>query len=244
MILEKFIDKAEHYSHSKFALFSFFGFPNTKLDAYLDSIKSKIPEENYSKIQEIQNSEPVYGIGKIRGVFDEKKNADDFAANMIYTTECDESIYTVKIGYPFLVASKGFSSQVENVDINEKLTEHQQKNVKKQKHEIEKIKEKEESLKTSSEKDSTDKNDLDNYIMNRVKLAHLRHTVEKTNRQIEEYQVNILKCKAWLRESQQQNPTFLQEYLDRYLEARKEANIPNDSSDTVRFLTLMKDPID
>lgn len=243
MILDKYVDNCNHSSHSKFALFSYFGFPNSKLYAYLVSIKNKLSKEIFSNIEKINSQEPVYGIGKIRGVFDLEKDAEEFAENLIRETECDESIYRVKVGYPFFIAEKGYSQDVKNIDINEKLEEHEKKKKQKQKKDIQTIKEKETQLKINEEKDLSDINDLENYITYRVKLAHLKFTIEKTEKSLQEYYSSLEKCKDWLLKSQSENPSFSKEYLERYLEARREANIEDSSENSKKFIEFMSESL-
>jgi hypothetical protein len=162
---------------------------------------------------------------------------------LIHVTECDESIYIIKIGYPFFIAEKGYSQDVKNIDINKKIEEHEEKKKIKQKKNLQSIKEKEKQLKTNTEKDVTDKNDLENYITHRVKLAHLKFTIEKTENSLKEYYKNLQNCKVWLLKSQKDNPSFEDEYLERYLEARREANIEDSSENSKKFIAFMKESL-
>jgi hypothetical protein len=100
------------------------------------------------------------------------------------------------------------------------------------------IKEREEELK----KDVKEPDPEDEYITTRVKLATLKFTFEEHIKKARECNELRKKCETDLLDLYDKNPEYEERYMERYLEGRKKANIPDDA-EMPGFMAYMKDPL-
>lgn len=195
----------------------------------------------FSFIKSKDETDGVFGVGKIRGAFYTQDEADARAEELIRDTDSVNSIYTCKIGFPFPLVVKGFSDDVKEVDIRAKVEDTISLNVREkrkedQKH-IDALKEREENLKRDVAKTAED--DEETYIEQRAKLAHLKYAIEQHRIQGEECEQLKNKVVKYLREHSEYEKT----YLERYKSGRRAANIPEDT-DVTGFMKFMGDDIE
>jgi hypothetical protein len=247
-IQSRYCDKID-YQQPRFSLFSFIPYPDKELQSLLVTLKEQpdLPEETKATIEKIETRKPpILGVGKIRGAFYTLDEANKKAENIIQDSDSTNSIFTCMIGVPFPLVAEGYSNDTHTVNIEKETEDAIAQNVRekrrKEQKEIEEIKRREEALKDDVKKDPTLSSE-ENYITHRLKLAHLRSNLAAHNIKIKECQDLKEKCISWLLEQQKDHPEYEDNYVDRYMKARKEANIPDDHAPE-GFMKYLRDPIE
>jgi hypothetical protein len=82
------------------------------------------------------------------------------------------------------------------------------------------------------------------YTVLRVKKAQLVWTYDKTLKQLEEMKRNIISTRDKIAEHEKTNPNFGKEYFDRYMQARRDAGIPDEQNTEENFIKYMIEDID
>lgn len=186
-----------------------------------------------------------YGVAKIRSqAFHTVEEAHEKAKQIIKDVDSTNSIFTCRVGHPFPLVETGHAQTTDEIDVyGSKIEKAIAENVKEkrttQRQEMKEIKEREAALRNdvSHEMDPEEK-----YVEQRVKLAHIRYALEEHKRKEQECRELENTCKKWLVKQKKKHPTYEQTYFDRYLEARKQAGIPDDA-EMSGFMKFMKDPI-
>lgn len=183
-----------------------------------------------------------YGFAKIRGVFNTIEEADAQAEDIIRNVDSCNSIFTCHVGRPVPMCVKGNSASLNEIDLQSKTEDTIAKNVREKrqqdKKEIEALKEREDLLR----KDVSEPNPEDEYITTRVKLATLKFTIEEHQKKVKECEELKKKCEIDLLKLYRCHPEYEERYMERYLEGRKKANIPDDA-EMPGFMGYMKDPL-
>lgn len=246
----KFCDKLD-YSQPRYALFSFIDKKEQNLALFLDKVKkhddyNALPGSIVHLIQDEENKEPsIAGVGKIRGVFYTEQEAAEKAEEIIRFQDSANSIFTCRIGVPFPLVPKGYAQEVEEVNLQEETENTIKLNVrekrKKEEREIQEIKRREEELRADVEKTQEERIE-DTYISQRVKLAQLRSQIEAHKQKLMECTAFEETCIKWLLKTKESNPEFEKCYIEKYMNARKQSNIPTDY--TSGLMKFLQDPIE
>jgi hypothetical protein len=212
----------------KFALFSYI--ENTQMEDFINSIKSTLTDEQRERLISLQSTQ-CKGVAKIRGAYMTQQEAEVRAEEIVRYVDSSNSIFTCIIGVPFPLVSKGMSEELNEVDLKNQTESTIAKNVRnqrlKEQKEIEEIKQREDELMRNAEKDPN-ADDQDNYIAQRVKLAHLRYSIEQHVKRHSECIENEKQCVKWLLDMKSRKPEFEETYMEKYLAGRKSAHIPDD----------------
>ncbi len=185
-----------------------------------------------------------FGFAKIRGCYTTPDAAKDRAQDIIRDVDSTNSIFTCKVGLPIPVCStRGDYEEVDEVDIRKKTEQTISDNVRAKRvqdqKEMDEIRDREEALKADV---SAGPDPQEDYITNRVKLANLKFVIAEHKKKREECEELLDKCISWLKEAKAENPEFEEQYMDRYMESRRKANIPDDAS-MGGFMDYMQDPL-
>jgi hypothetical protein len=241
----KFIDPPKAGEH-RFALFSYIELPDHEMSNFLDEIKTTLTKQQLEKLDELQSRKQIIkGVGKIRGSFFSELEAEKRAKDLIKDVDSTNSIFTCIIGTPFPLVTEGFSEKLNEVDL-QKQTEHtisqnvREKRRKEQK-EMNELKAKQEELMEDVTMDASAKGE-ENYVTNRVKLAALKNEIESHEKKIKECTNLKNNCIELLLDLKSKNPEYEETYMEKYIAARKNANIPDDDNDE-GLMKFMRDPI-
>lgn len=224
--IKSFIDPPIHLQY--IALFSFIPAPGSK------------PRED-----------GIYGIGKIRGVFPTMTEANKHAEYLVKHHDPLNTIYHVYCGRPFPITNvkDKFSKEVQEVQVEEinkmeKILNDDNENKKNEEDKIIKeIKAREEKLIKQSIDETLLDTQLDKYITLRVKYAQLIWTYKNSvNRLNNEVKPAINKTKIDITKMENEDNTYKENYLQKYLEARKTAHLDNNTEDN--FIKYMIEDID
>ena len=180
----------------------------------------------------------IYGMIKVRGNYETEEEADDRAELLIRTVDSYHKIFTAFVGKPFpATTSSRWSADTNEIDIKKKVTEVISKDIKRQrmeeKKEIEDIKEREKKLMEDVEKDF---DPYDRYIELRVKKAQLVWTYLETQKKMDEMRDSIIKTREEIGELDEEHPSFLGTYRDKYMDARREAGLKDDDASFLSYL--------
>ena len=173
------------------------------------------------------DSKGIYGFAKIRGVFSSNEEAVQRTAHIIKNTDSYHIIQQCYVGRPFpLTLDPRYSAEKSEIDIRKDATETISESVKKRREEdkknVEDIQQREKNLlEDVKHEESKD----DRYTTLRVKKAQLVWTYEESRKKMEEMKKNIIKAREEIVALEAENPVYRQEYLERYMKARRDAGI-------------------
>ena len=178
------------------------------------------------------NENGVYGFAKLRGNFATEIEASERAEFLIKNTDSYNTIYHSYVGRPFpITSSSKFSAETSEVDIRKETTKTISENIRQKKRdeekEIREIKEKEERLLEETRKGELDP--YDNYITLKVKKAQITFTYLEHQKKMAELKNIIIKTRESLVEMDEEYPEFQKSYFEKYMKAREDAGIKEDS---------------
>jgi len=230
-INRRFVDPIQR-SEPQFALFSYIRKTDLELESFFESIHPTLSPEHKLLMEQLKNrKELIHGVGKIRGAFYTLSEAEARAEEIIRQVDSSNSVFTCKIGVPFPLVVEGFAEETSTVDLQNEVESTLADNIKqkrnKERREMEEIKEREAALRADVAKDPS-LDDLENYITNRVKLAHLRYAIDQHNIKREEALGFEKDCINFLLELEAKNPLFETQYIERYESGRKAAKVSDD----------------
>lgn len=181
------------------------------------------------------NDKGVYGFAKLRGNFASEAEANTHAENLIRNVDSYHQIYHTYVGRPFpITSSSDFSKEVSTVELQRQVAESYGEDVKKKREkeqkDIEEIQNREKALleDVKKEEEPTD----DRYTTLRVKKAQLIWTYSETSKKLKQMVNLIAKARYEIEQLEIANPDLKTNYYNKYVEARKAANLPVDK-DTV-----------
>lgn len=230
----------------KYALFSFIKSPDYEMKNFLQKIEGTLSAEHQKELNTLNNRKNViHGVGKIRGAYFTEEEANTSARKIVQNVDSSNSIFTCVIGSPFALVNEGMSEEVAKIDVKNLVEQTIAENIRLKR--IQEQKEKEEILARQDALKSTIKKDpvlteLENYITARVKLAHLRYSIDKHKTERELALKNEKTCIDFLLELESRNKTFDKDFLDYYLAGRKAAGV-SDNYAFEGFLKYFADPL-
>ena len=181
----------------------------------------------------------VYGMLKVRGTYASEEEAMLRAEWLIRTTDSYHSIFNTYVGRPFPLSNgKKFVTDTTEVDIKKKVVEETSVDVRKKRDEerqaMTEIQEREKELMADVEKTEDDPYDVYTELM--VKKAQLSWTYHQTLGKMEEMKKNIIKAREEIVKLNSQNDDYHRQYMDRYMEARKKAGLPNTDESFIKYM--------
>jgi hypothetical protein len=179
------------------------------------------------------DADGVFGMSKVRGVFQTAQEANDRAEWLIRNVDQNANILTTYVGrpYPICLDTKEYIEETNNVDLQTKINttlkaDAQEKREKDMKA-MNEIKEREKEL-VNDTSEGTSESPLDIYIMNRAKRAHLIHTFKEYQSKLETIKKALYLCDNAIKETECDE--FKKDYMERYHAARKEVGCPGEES--------------
>ena len=190
----------------------------------------------------------VYGFMKIRGNYATQQEAAERSEFLIRNVDSYHGIFQAYVGRPFPVTvDPKYSAKVDQIDIRKKAGEVISQDVKEkreqEKKEIEQVKEREKKLLEEGKEDYVP-DPYEQYTVLKVKKAQLVWGYHKTLKELEKMKEIIIKTRGQIKEMDEQNPDFAQQYLDRYMKARRDAGIPDEHNTEENFIKYMVEDID
>jgi len=241
----RFVDPSKQ-GEPRFALMSYIPKRDDEMTVFLEEIKQTLSKKHKARLEQLENRQDiVHGVLKIRGAYHTPAEAEARSEEIIREIDSANSIFTCVIGVPYPLVSSGQSLDLEEIDLQKETEKTIIQNVrekrKKEQKEIEEMKQREEELMKDTNKDPHEREEED-YIEHRVKLAHLRYTINEHHKKRTECIALEKDCVQWLLDVKNKHPEYEKNYMTKYLDARKKANIPEEQ-DGEGFMKYMKDPI-
>lgn len=205
----------------------------------------QIPNQTYTLVSFLPSKgaspdkDGVYGMLKVRGTFATEEESMLRAEYLIRNVDSYHSIYNTYVGRPFpLAKTKKYISDTTEVDIKKKIVEETSTEVRKKRDEeaqtMKEIKQREEELLADVEKKEADPYDVYTELM--VKKAQLSWTYHKTMEKMEDMKKNIIKAREEISKMKDENPDYHNQYMDKYMEARKKAGLPTTDDSFIKYM--------
>lgn len=235
-INRRFIDPPRR-GEPRIALFSYIHAASSKRGGVDDKATASAAEKG------------IFGVAKIRGVFFTQKEADQRAEEIVRDIDSTNSVYTCVVGVPFPLVCEGYAEEKNEVDLSKRVEDIISDNVltkrKSDERVINEIKERKEGLMSDVHPEKI-VDDFDSYVEQRVKLAHLRHNIHEHKTKITECDTLRRKVIDHLRQKNSEHADYESAYMDKYMDARREAHIPEttDMSGFMKFIALPLDADD
>lgn len=177
----------------------------------------------------------IYGVMKIRGTFQTPDEAHSRSRYLIKNIDSYNPIITGYVGRPMpLVADhRKFCQDNDEVDMNKKTEEIVKEDLHGKRSEdkkvIKEIKEKEKRL-LDDVKEDKETDPQDEYTMLRVKRSQLIFTYNETMNKMKQMIESLEKTEADIEKMDEEDETYKDDYMERYLSARDEAGLENEDS--------------
>lgn len=189
------------------------------------------------------NPAGVYGFAKLRGNYNTTTECNERAEYLIRNVDSYHQIYHAYVGRPFpLTTSSKYSEETDEVDLRKTMTESVSDNIKKKKREekkvVEEIQERENMLKEDVNPDIED-DPIETYTTLRVKFSQISWTYKETEEKLKEMQEIIIKTKKQIDAVEEKNPEFRNQYFEKYMKARKDAGMKDDSHIKNSFMKFL-----
>jgi hypothetical protein len=187
----------------------------------------------------------IYGMMKVRGVYATEEEANQRAEFIIRNVDSYHEIFHCKVGRPFPITdSNDFANTVKSIDIRKKTTELISEDIlnkkKQEKDEMMDMEQREKNLLEESKKaQEGQKMDVyDEYITMNIKRAQLLWTYKETQDKLKQMKESYLSSIERIKELDVEHPEYKDQYKEKYMEARREAGIPDEKNSFVEFLAL------
>lgn len=187
----------------------------------------------------------IYGMMKVRGVFATEEEANERADNLIRNYDSYHEIFHAYVGRPFPVTnSTGFEKDIQTIDIRKKtvklISEDILNKKRNEEKEMREIQDKEKRLLEESKRAKEDlpQDPYEVYITDQVKRAQLIWTYVETMKKCKQMKTLVQHATEAIEKSEAENPTFKDQYKQKYFDARKEAGL-QDSATEESFLKYL-----
>ena len=187
----------------------------------------------------------IYGMMKVRGVYGTEEEANERAEFIIRNIDSYHEIFHCKVGRPFPITdSNEFANTVKSIDIRKKTTELISEDIlnkkRQEKEEMMGIEQREKQLLEESKKaQEGQKMDIfDEYITMNIKRAQLLWTYKETQDKLKQMKESYLSSIERIKEIDLEHPEYKDQYKEKYMEARRQAGIPDEKNSFVEYLAL------
>ncbi len=177
------------------------------------------------------NEHGVYGFAKLRGNFVSEEDAESQAERIVRNVDSYHKIFHTYVGRPFpITISSDYSKEVSDVEMKQEMKTAFAEDIKKKREqeqkEIEDIKNREQELLADVKKTEEDAGDRYTTLM--VKRAQLSWTYLETEKKLYQMVSLIARARREIKEMDEKDAVLRQNYYNKYLQARKAANLPTD----------------
>jgi len=187
----------------------------------------------------------IYGMMKVRGVYATEDEANERAEFLIRNVDSYHEIFHAYVGRPFPVTtSDTFAHDIKKIDIRQKTTDVISEDIlnkkRQEKNEMLDIKEREKKLLEESKRAQAGEpiDIFEEYITENVKRAQIVWTFHETKEKMKQMKETFANATIRIREINDLEPTFIDKYKEKYMEARKESGIPDDNNSFIKYLGL------
>lgn len=187
----------------------------------------------------------IYGMMKVRGVYESELDANNRAEFLIKNVDSYHEIFHCHVGRPFPITDNNrYAHYVQKIDIKNKTTEVISEDIinkrREEKNEVEQIKEREEQLLKASKQaeKGLPVDEYDEYITLNVKRAQLLWTYRESMKKFNEMRKGYESAVGRIKELDTAFPDYKHDYMEKYMQARRDSGIPDDQESFVKFMSL------
>lgn len=187
----------------------------------------------------------IYGMMKVRGVYESELDANNRAEFLIKNVDSYHEIFHCHVGRPFPITDNNrYAHYVQKIDIKNKTTEVISEDIinkrREEKNEVEQIKEREEQLLKASKQaeKGLPVDEYDEYITLNVKRAQLLWTYRESLKKFNEMRKGYESAVGRIKELDAAFPNYKHDYMEKYMQARRDSGIPDDQESFVKFMSL------
>ena len=188
----------------------------------------------------------VFGFMKCRGTYASEDKASRRCEKIIREQDSYHHLQISHCGRPFPVCEdpEKFSADTSEIDISKEATNTISKDIRKKRDEEKKIMEQIEERRKNFTKTVEDeyKSPEEQYIMLRVKKADLMLRYSQTQDELLKLKNLIKACHREIRQADDENPDFKDNFFDKYKKARLEVGIKTENIED-SFIKYMNDDI-
>ena len=195
------------------------------------------------------NKNGVFGFAKLRGNFGTEVEAHQRSVELIKNVDSYHVIHTCYVGRPFPITQvTKFSQEETKVDINKEAQEAFSSSVKnardKEAQTVKEIKDREKKLLEETKPDYKE-SDIDRYTTLMVKKAQVSWAYKENAKKVADMKSIVLKTREEIKEMDSVDPTLKDRYMQKYLDARKEAGFEDSKEKTEdNFMRFLVEDID
>lgn len=202
----------------------------------------------------IPNKDGWYGMIKLRGNYESEMKANIRADYLIKNYDTYHKIYHIKVGMPMpLTINPQYVKDTAEIKVKDLISENISADIKKNRQDeaeqMKIIKERERKLlednkrreELHKEGKEEEEAPIDKYTTLRVKRAQLIHTYLRTRDSLAKVKDLIIKTRKEYDSMHSENPQLKDEFLQKYMEARKESglSVPTDLKEDASFLQFL-----
>lgn len=189
----------------------------------------------------------IYGMMKVRGVYATEEEANERAEYLIRNHDSYHEIYHAFVGRPFPITNHdGYEKELQTIDIRKKTVRLISEDILNKKREEEKevreMQDREKKLLDDSKRAKEDIPDdpYDVYITDQVKRAQLIWTYNETMKKCNQMKDLIKVTSETIAQAESSNPTYRDQYMEKYMKARKDAGLKeeNEEDSFIKYLGL------
>lgn len=188
------------------------------------------------------DSKGMYGMVKVRGVFDNDGDAEEYAEKIIRNTDSLHVIHMCEVGKPFPMIDDGkdYAKETVRIDLQQKMNKDMRKNLKEKKQE--ELREKREIMERQKKLLAEQKEDappdlFDEYTTLHVKRAQLIWTWKELEAKREDVKKALITTRDEIRRFDDESKEYRETYMEKYNAARIDAGIPEDTGEGfVKFM--------
>lgn len=197
------------------------------------------------------NSKGLYGILKNRGNFSSETDLEAHATEIINKCDSYHHIHMGQVGYPLPLVdddNDDFVLEVNSVGLKQELQKEMSDDMKKrrehEKKELDDARARADNLK--KKEDAAIRGEVDEseqYVTLRVKRANLFFAIYESLKNMKRLKDTLMATIGLIQTMDAKNPALEKEAADRYRHACREAGVPDEKNNILRFL-VGKDPFD
>lgn len=185
-----------------------------------------------------------FGVLKVRGCFPNESEMDHWSEHLIRGYDSYAKIDQCWVGrpVPLMVDNEIYRSSTREIDIRRKVDEVQREELKtrreEEKREQEDIQRRHRELMRDVNEDRKETpDDLELYVQMKVKHAHAKFTKDELLKRLTDYDSNISRVEKEIAELDEKDPTFKEQYMQRYVQALEAAGIPVHNAPLVKYMS-------
>lgn len=196
----------------------------------------------------VPDKDGFFGFVKLRGHFETVEEAQERAETLIKTVDSYHGINIYHVGRPVPITQDAkYSERTTKVDLKTKTVSTISEDVKqkreKERSDMEEMKRRQDELLNEAKPDFV-QDPYETYTMLRVKKAQLTWTYEETRKKLELVKNAIISARAEIAKMDSENADYSTQHLQRYMDARRSAGIPDDRTTDDSYLKYLVEDVE